>query len=163
MICVSSSTDGSSERSSTSRIRSRRRRRRRAQELGVDRLQLGGDRVLQREPVALERAGDPRERHAEGAERHDLVQPADVGLGVAPVASLRPLRGPYEPDLVVVVQRANGEPGALRELTDTKAVVGCCLVHGPPYDLTQRQGQGVEVKDAGQVDSLSSLPLEQPT
>jgi hypothetical protein len=75
------------------------------QELGVDRLQLGGDRVLQREPVALERARDPRERHAEGAERHDLVQTADVGLGVAPVtASVR-----SEPDLVVVAQRANSD------------------------------------------------------
>ena len=63
----------------------------RVQELGVDRLQLGGDRVLQREPVAFERVGDPRERHAEGAERHDLVQPADVGLGVAPMAGLRQL------------------------------------------------------------------------
>ena len=39
----------------------------RVQELSVDRLQLGGDRVLQREPVALERAGDRRERHAEQA------------------------------------------------------------------------------------------------
>jgi hypothetical protein len=60
------------------------------QELGVNRLQLGGDRILRREPVALERAGDPRERHAEGAERHDLVQAVDVGPGVAPVADLRP-------------------------------------------------------------------------
>ena len=34
------------------------------QELGVDRLQMGGDRVLQREPVALERLGDPCERDA---------------------------------------------------------------------------------------------------
>ena len=102
----------------------------RVQELSVDRLQPGGDRVLQREPVALERAGDPRERHAEGAERHDLIQPADVGLGVAPVAGLGPLRGPHEPDLVVVVQRANGEPGAVRELADPQAVVGRGLLHG---------------------------------
>jgi hypothetical protein len=63
----------------------------RVKELGVDRFQLGGDRVLQREPVALERAGDPRERHAEGAERHDLAQPARRRCREAPVAGLRPL------------------------------------------------------------------------
>jgi len=102
----------------------------RVHELDADRLQLGCDRVLQREPVALERAGDPRERHAEGAARHGLVQPANVGLGVAPVARLRLLRGPHEPDLVVVVQRSNGEPGALRELADPQVLVGRDLPRG---------------------------------
>ena len=45
------------------------------------------------------------------------------------MAGLGPLRGPHEPDLVVVVQRANGEPGALRELTDPEACIGCGLFH----------------------------------
>jgi hypothetical protein len=39
------------------------------------------------------------------------------------VAALSPLRGPHEPDPLVVVHRANGEL-ALRELADPQAIVG---------------------------------------
>jgi transcriptional regulator with XRE-family HTH domain len=43
-----------------------------------------------------------------------------------------------------VVQRANGEPGALRELADPKAGAGGGMHHRPAYDLTSRQVQGRE-------------------
>ncbi len=56
------------------------------------------------------------ERYAHQAQRLDLLEALDVGGVVETVSGRRPQRGLQQPDLVVVVKRADGHACPLREL-----------------------------------------------
>ncbi len=55
---------------------------------------------------------------AELPEREHLLEPRDVGGRVEPVPRLGVQRRPQQADLVVMVQRADGQPRPLRQLAD---------------------------------------------
>src|SRR5215216_2005112 len=102
------SADGSSVRSSTSRMCVSRR------------AQLGAEPQLLLDPLDVlthrrpwvpaslaQRARDRLEREAERAQGEDAIQPADVAFAVEAVTGARPLGRDEQSDLVVVVQRAD--------------------------------------------------------
>jgi monoamine oxidase len=58
------------------------------------------------------------QREPEAAEGDDPVEPPDVVVVVQAVAGLRAPRRREQADLVVVVERANRQPGGRRDLAD---------------------------------------------
>ena len=86
-----------------------------AHEVLLDPLEVARERGPR---VAPERIRDLAEREAQVAEGADLVEPPNVVLAIEPVARLRALRRPEQPDLVVVMERPHGEPGGRGKLAD---------------------------------------------
>jgi hypothetical protein len=87
-------------------------------ELGVEPGQLVADHRARIAAVAVEQRADLAEPEPEPAERDDPVQPPHVGVRVQAVARLAALRRGQQADLVVVAQRADGEPGGGGDLAD---------------------------------------------
>jgi hypothetical protein len=97
-------------------------------------LRLGGHPPFELGPVGpdggagvpgrvVEGLADVAQRKAEAAQQADAVEPLDVVGRVEPVAAGRAPRGRQQPDLVVVVERADREARGLRHLSDLAATV----------------------------------------
>ena len=74
------------------------------------------------------------------AAEEDLLRAQQVVLEVVPVAGVFALHGDQEPDLVVVVECADGDAGHPRDFAD--AVAASAVPWGPVCGLTPREGQG---------------------
>jgi hypothetical protein len=70
--------------------------------------------------LAVERGRDLVERHPEPTQRHDPVEPPDVRGGVQAIAGTGALRGHEQSDLVVVMERPDGQAGGLRQVSHLK-------------------------------------------
>jgi hypothetical protein len=68
--------------------------------------------------------GDLTEREAELAQPDDPIQPGKVVGVIEPVPSCHPGRGPQQPDLVVMVQRPDRQPGGLGQRADLPSPSG---------------------------------------
>ena len=66
----------------------------------------------------VERTCDLAERQTEPAEQADAVEPFDIRLRVEPMARVAPFRSDEQADLLVVVQRADGQTGRCRDFPD---------------------------------------------
>src|SRR5690606_3711756 len=78
-------------------------------------------RLERGEPVegrVIEDGGDLLQREAELAMQQDLLQPQELFFLVVAVAVVADVRGLEEADLVVMVQRADGDARELRKLLD---------------------------------------------
>jgi hypothetical protein len=88
-------------------------------DLRLDALQVPLDELEQRRRRLHQQGpGDLLERQPEPAQQRDPVQPPDVVRRVQPVPGPAAVRRHQQPDLLVVVQRADGQPGPLRQLAD---------------------------------------------
>ncbi len=74
----------------------------------------------------IERPGDLTEGQAETAERADSVEAGQVSIAVEPVPGRAATRRDEQSDLLVVVQRADGQPTGVGDVTDP-----------PPFSLLQ--------------------------
>jgi hypothetical protein len=115
-----------------------------AVQLGAGRLDLGQLVANQagRVDPGVEADRDRLQAETEVAQGQHLVQPDQVGLGVLAVAGRAALARRQQPDVVPVVQGADGQAGGLGHLADPQ---GCGLVHADPAcTLTSRQVQAPE-------------------
>jgi hypothetical protein len=78
-------------------------------------------------PRVVQRVRDLTKGQAQASQQTDVAEALDVGIVVNPVSSLRPVRRHQEPDLLIVVQGAHGEPCSRCQLAD--------LVPGTHRDL----------------------------
>lgn len=76
----------------------------------------------------VEQGRDLVEREAEFPVEQDLLEPVEVGVAVAPMTRVAALTGDEQTDVVVVVQRAHGDPGEPGDLPYGVGVV-------PPYGV----------------------------
>jgi hypothetical protein len=85
--------------------------------------------IQERRAVILEHTTDVREREAEVPQRTDAVQACHVVLVVNALLTKGPRRGPEQPDVLVVVERAHGQAGRLRQLSDAPASIRRSFLH----------------------------------
>lgn len=73
--------------------------------------------------VRVQHGRDTRQWQPEPAQGADAIEPLDVVVAVDAVPAVAATRGRDEPDLVVVVQRAHGQPGCPGQVADSPTVV----------------------------------------
>jgi hypothetical protein len=83
----------------------------------VEMSEVIGDRVTQRPRRVVEDPGDLAQRQADPAQEADPVEPLDISVGVQTMPGRRPCRRRHKPDLLVVVQRPDGQASGDGELS----------------------------------------------
>src|SRR6266568_3015919 len=76
------------------------------------------------------------ERESKLTQPDDPVQPGHVVGVIEPVTSGKPRRGPQQPDLVVMVQRPDRQPGGLGQRADLPCPLRLPLISVPGHDPT---------------------------
>ncbi len=84
------------------------------------------------EPGFVEDGLNVRQRKIEFAEEQDLLQPQQIGLTVQAIARRGSGRRFQQPDVVVVVQRPDADPGQSGQLLHG---VGVAFAHDAQYKL----------------------------
>lgn len=87
-------------------------------DLGIHARPVDTQDVQERSTALLEQVADLGERDTDVAQRTDPAKAPQVLLAVNALATLRPRRRHEQPDVFVVVERAHGQAGRARQLSD---------------------------------------------